>query len=44
MNLSVSLLRYSNVLYSIQIFKMAAVATTVLQDTKPVDWAAVVMC
>ena len=27
-------------LYNIQIFKMAAIATTVLQETKPGDWAA----
>ena len=33
MNLYVSLLRYSNILYNIQIFKMTAIATTVLQET-----------
>ena len=26
------------------IFKMAAIATTVLQETKPADWAAVILC
>ena len=40
MNLFVSLLRYSNILYNIQIFKMAVIVTTVLQETKPGDWAA----
>ena len=36
----VSLLRYSNILYNIQIFKMTAIATTVLQETEPGDWTA----
>ena len=31
---------FKYILYNIQTFKMAAAATTVLQETKPEDWAA----
>ena len=41
MNLFVSPLCYPNILYNIQLFKITAIATTVLQETKPGHWAAV---